>query len=304
VKDTLSVCAIFKDEAENLDEWLTFHSYVGVDRFYLFDDGSTDNFSEVLEPWVLAGRVKLFSAHGRKQKKVYNYCLRRARFKTMWLAFIDIDEFLFAPNDQDLVQVLDEFRGCAGVLVRWVLFGSSGHFERPSTSVIKSFTRSAGPEIDVDFEVEYKFRRAVPNAKVTATTYQGKSILNPRRVLHMKIHSPKFWLGNLVNESGSIFKRSQKSSFARMNYFKNTPVKKLRINHYWSRSLSELTSKVRRRVEGSFHRGEDIDFDKTLERYLEREASLNLVEDLSIQKVWERARSRRESNFELGPQPK
>jgi hypothetical protein len=121
----------------------------------------------------------------------------------------------------------------------------------------------------------------------------------------MKIHSPSFWLGNLVNESGSILNRIVKSNaFALMNYYKNTPVNKLRINHYWSRSLSELTSKVRRRVEGSFHRGEGIDFDKTLERYLEREAALNLVEDLSIQRLWEQARSRRKSNFELGPRTK
>src|SRR5262245_21968687 len=44
----LAVCAIFKDEAKFLDEWIRFHARVGVTRFYLYDNGTRDHEYEVL----------------------------------------------------------------------------------------------------------------------------------------------------------------------------------------------------------------------------------------------------------------
>jgi len=38
----LSICAIFKDEAPYLPEWIEFHRLVGVERFFLYDNGSGD----------------------------------------------------------------------------------------------------------------------------------------------------------------------------------------------------------------------------------------------------------------------
>ena len=42
----LAICAIFREEAPFLEEWLTFHSGVGVTHFYLYNNYSTDNFRE------------------------------------------------------------------------------------------------------------------------------------------------------------------------------------------------------------------------------------------------------------------
>src|SRR5262245_1292734 len=55
----LGVCAIFREEAPFLDEWLTFHCGVGVTHFYLYNNFSTDNFRTVLEPWIDRGVVTL-----------------------------------------------------------------------------------------------------------------------------------------------------------------------------------------------------------------------------------------------------
>src|SRR5947209_4668609 len=41
---SLAICAIFKDEAPYLAEWVTFHRLMGVDRFYLYDNRSTDSW--------------------------------------------------------------------------------------------------------------------------------------------------------------------------------------------------------------------------------------------------------------------
>ena len=37
-KHQLSICAIFKNEAKFLKEWIEYHRLVGVDHFYLYDE--------------------------------------------------------------------------------------------------------------------------------------------------------------------------------------------------------------------------------------------------------------------------
>src|SRR5919204_208118 len=53
----LSACAIYRDEAPYLREWIEFHGLVGVQRFFLYDDGSTDHHDEVLAPYIEDGTV-------------------------------------------------------------------------------------------------------------------------------------------------------------------------------------------------------------------------------------------------------
>jgi hypothetical protein len=108
----LSICAIFKDEAPYLPEWIEFHRLVGVERFFLYDNGSGDGGREVVEPWVRAGVVSVFDcstplAEGG-QGRAYADALNRARGRTRWLAFIDLDEFLFSPGGLALPDVLPE----------------------------------------------------------------------------------------------------------------------------------------------------------------------------------------------------
>ncbi len=98
---TLAVCAIFRDEARYLAEWVTFHRVQGVERFYLYDNLSTDDWRSELEPEIAAGIVEV--RHWPDvpgQASAYEDCLRRHRTDTRWIAFIDIDEFLFSPTGE------------------------------------------------------------------------------------------------------------------------------------------------------------------------------------------------------------
>jgi hypothetical protein len=57
--DYLAACAIYLNEAPNLQEWIEFHRLVGVERFYLYNDNSTDDHRAVLAPYVDEGIVVL-----------------------------------------------------------------------------------------------------------------------------------------------------------------------------------------------------------------------------------------------------
>ena len=55
----IAVCAIFKDEAPYLLEWIAFHKMVGVDLFVLYDNGSSDGGSDVVRRSDFARNVAL-----------------------------------------------------------------------------------------------------------------------------------------------------------------------------------------------------------------------------------------------------
>src|SRR4051812_48015764 len=122
----LAVCAIFRDEARYLAEWVTFHRLQGVERFYLYDNLSTDDWRSELGPEIAAGIVEV--RHWPDvpgQASAYEDCLRRHRTDTRWIAFIDADEFLFSPTGKPLPELLRAFDTHPGVVVNWRVYGTN-----------------------------------------------------------------------------------------------------------------------------------------------------------------------------------
>jgi hypothetical protein len=143
----LAIGAIFQNEAAYLAEWIAFHRLQGVEHFYLYDNNSSDHCREVLTPWIKMGQVTLIDwpiafASGA-QKKAYEDCLERSRGKARWVAFIDIDEFLFHPGHRSLPQVLKDYESHPGLVVHWQIFGSRSETADQSASVIERFIHRA-----------------------------------------------------------------------------------------------------------------------------------------------------------------
>jgi hypothetical protein len=279
----LSIGAIFKDEAGYLDEWLTFHHGVGVEHFYLYDDNSTDDSRDVLAPWVTRGLATVLPWPARLgQVPAYNDCIQRFRTQTRWLAFIDIDEFLFSPACPDLRQVLRGYADLPAIFVYWVLFGSNGHVARPEGSVIESYTRCLDREAALrdDFDHRKEPGRA---DYVTGWAKDGKSIVNPRLVRKYVVHRPReLWVGELLDENRRP--PVQRAAGESLSY------EILRINHYWSKSIAELAAKVERGSICDRNRPK-----RRLEAWLARERTLNVAEDNTILPLWRAIQDRAES---------
>ena len=56
-REGLAFVLIAKNEALYIKEWLDFHIKQGVTNFIIYDNGSTDNFREVLRLYIDAGIV-------------------------------------------------------------------------------------------------------------------------------------------------------------------------------------------------------------------------------------------------------
>lgn len=153
---------------EHLDvvEWLVHHLAVGVGHFYMcvgdgtqvstsisrflyrYDDHSDPPMRDLLEPWIQSNLVTYltmeYDPSDSASKKIdwqvlsFQHCMDTFSIHHEWLAFIDPDEFIYLPNPQHprLHDLLLEFDRYSGLVMSWIVFGSSGHVQRPNGVVI------------------------------------------------------------------------------------------------------------------------------------------------------------------------
>jgi hypothetical protein len=209
----IAVVGIVRNEATYLAEWLEFHLMVGAGHIYLYDNGSTDASADIVRPYREAGQVTVIewpTQSGRSpQLTAYADAIRRFGARWRWMAFIDVDEFLYPAEGDSLAALLDQrFGHLAGVEVGWRNFGSSGHVARPAGLVTAAYTlRGAGPACEI---------RTVANVK---------SIVDPTAVSAVVgAHEFPVRAGERLRlplETGEI-----------------------RLNHYFTRSREEFEAKL------------------------------------------------------------
>lgn len=140
----LGVVVIIRNEAPYLPEWLAYHHALGVQHFFIYDNGSTDALHQVIEPWVNHGLVTLvhWPLPGG-QIDAYSHAVRFYGPSVEWLAFFDVDEFVVPLVDDDIPSLLARFPDAADVRIPRVDFGYSGHRTPPDTLTIEAYTEVA-----------------------------------------------------------------------------------------------------------------------------------------------------------------
>lgn len=217
-KYNLAICAIFRDDAPYLQEWIEFHRLVGVDHFFLYNHMSEDNFKDVLQSYIDEGIVELVNwsfpiTETRKwvfiQTGAYNDAIAKHKNAAKWIAFIDTDEFLFATECDNLVDFLKNYEEEGGLAVNWQTFGTSHIAKIPDGQLmIETLLYKA--------EKDFKGNKHV------------KSIVNPRKVAHFgNPHYAYYKRGShAVTSDGKILLGA--ASLA-------VDISSIRINHYWTR---------------------------------------------------------------------
>ena len=78
----LAVCAIAKNEGPYFTEWIEWHRRQGVERFYIYDNESTDGTQALLKPYIEQGIVVYQPWPGyRRQLAAYDHCLAHHRYE-------------------------------------------------------------------------------------------------------------------------------------------------------------------------------------------------------------------------------
>lgn len=144
----LSITAIFQNEAPYLKEWIEYHRMVGVEHFWLYNDGSTDNWAEVLAPYISQGVVEVMdwaspdtASFIKYQLMSYKDALNKAKGVSKWLALIDVDEFILPAEESTITACLEKnFSQAAGIYVNWHMFGTGGVYLKEGQSQLFRLT--------------------------------------------------------------------------------------------------------------------------------------------------------------------
>ena len=216
----LAVCAIAKNEGPYFKEWIEWHRAKGVEKFYIYDNESTDGTREVLAPYIESGLVDYTYFPGyKKQLPAYDDCLEKHRFVARWIAFIDLDEFIVPIKDKTIQDFLNRFENFSAVEINWLIYGSNGQKVKSSGTMMDRFKCHSLPN--------HLLNRHV------------KSIVNPRRIFTMiGCHEAARISGYTVDSHGELIKK---------NFREREPQQDvIRINHYAVRSYEEFVEKQAR----------------------------------------------------------
>tara|TARA_Y100000816_G_C26106324_1_gene588119 strand:+ start:2550 stop:3335 length:786 start_codon:yes stop_codon:yes gene_type:complete len=200
-----TIGAIFKNEAHILKEWLEHYFYHGIEHIYLINDNSNDNFLDIVKPYIDKNLVTLYNCNIDKkwvgmQDAKYNHFFQKHLSETKWFGIVDLDEFLYSPQEINIANILKKYEFYNQLQINWIHFGSSG-FEKQPNNVVQNFI----------YRGEYNSVKNGPNGRYNS----HKSIIKTDAPVKLGIH------GHIYNNN----------SFAKNISFEetNTP---LLINHY------------------------------------------------------------------------
>jgi hypothetical protein len=222
----LAVCAIAKDEGPYFQEWIEWHRKQGVEKFYIYDNESTDNTKEVLLPYIRSGIVEYCYWPGeRQQLAVYDDCFDKHRTEARWIAVIDLDEFIVPIKDHTIPEFLHRMEQYSSVEINWLVYGSGGAKKREPGGVMERFRYHSLPEHKVNTHV--------------------KSIVDPKRACTMTgCHEAARISGLSADSHGNPLKKGFRDRIPQQDV--------IRINHYAVKSYEEFLEKqLRGRASGT-----------------------------------------------------
>ncbi len=161
-KYNLSICSIINNEAKFLKEWIEYHRLIGVDHFYLYNVNSTDRYMEVIRNYIKEGVVTLIRWPDLSKNitdesvcvlsthvPAYENAVKvKAINETNWLVFVEVNEFLVTPENQDLREILEEFKEYPGIILQTDYYDASNI--NPKKLIIETINLSKPPKRNIE----------------------------------------------------------------------------------------------------------------------------------------------------------
>ena len=231
-KFRLAAVLIVKDEATYLEEWIAYHIAHGVEHFFIYDNRSTDNTTDVLEKYINHGVVTLISFRQiGGQTDCYRHAARFFGPSAEWLTFTDVDEFFVLPGTERLVDFLgSQPEDVTQVQFPWRNFTFGGHIFRPDGLVIANFGLA----------------EEIPQGGFASIG--AKPVIRPEAVQAVYVHVCRMEHGRTIDPTGRTIEPG--SHVQKPDYSSG------QLNHYYSRSVEEFKKKMERgQVDGGREKG-------------------------------------------------
>ncbi|MCV2881943.1 glycosyltransferase family 92 protein [Actibacterium sp. XHP0104] len=231
----LAVVLIVRNEERHIAEWTRFHRAAGVAHFYVYDNGSTDQtVSRLIDaagagavtvmPWDQKLRDGVNGAEIHNQVLAYAHAVRNFGGGYRWMTFIDVDEFLVPRSGKTLPECLGHLGQEVNISLPWHMFGRNGFEDAPEGGIVPNYTR----------------RHPDPMSPLKGMC-NFKMIVDPCHVTAIKVHSIETdGSTDSVNDRGQ---RAAAADRAKPGFYSADHIQ---LNHYYTRSNSELQAKINR----------------------------------------------------------
>ena len=248
MKHYLAVAACIKTNfPENIIQWYLWNKFIGVDHFYIVDDGSDIPVCDILKDHLDDVTI-LRNVSDKSQYGLYTELYKKYKSECHWMAFIDDDEFIYMSKietgDRDaFTQFLKtiEHKNC--LELQWRQFGPEGRQKQEDykTKLILSTFRYWRP---------CHFVKSIVNcAQVVHLDHTNRNV---HRLVHtgaVNCFGQDIPAWEDTKQTSSDFLEKERKNTHHDIYYE-APVS---IHHYSIKSLEELTYKLYNR---GFKQGE------------------------------------------------
>ena len=231
----VAIALIVRDEARHIAEWARFHHRAGVRHFLIYDNGGSDGTIGILRdvlpeaartvvPWRQVLSDAWLGREIHNQVLAYAHAASNFGGAFRWMAFIDADEFLIPRRAESIPAALAHLGEARNLSLPWHLFGRSGHAEPPEGGVLRTYRRRAADPMS-----EARGVRAF------------KCLVDPCHLTAVRVHAMETDGGaRTVNDRGveADPKARERPGFYSADH--------LQLNHYYTRSETELAAKIGR----------------------------------------------------------
>ena len=223
------ICTIAKQENKYINEFVDHYRKMKIKTIIIYDnnDINGEKFDDILKNDINNHFIKIINIRGIKhpQIMVINDCYQKYNKSYDWIAFYDIDEFLYINHFHNLNTFLSlsKFKKCQSILINWKYYGDNDKLYYEPKPLKQRFIKAV-PEIKI------KSNKYLNSAAKTIIRGGLKTIINWGLFPH--------YIKNVINcrPDGNIT----------TNYFSHPQHSIAYIKHYLTKSTEEFIERINR----------------------------------------------------------
>lgn len=222
----IAIITISKNNEKYLDEWITYHRDIGVDKIFFLDNNTVENDSQYniikkynICEWInLRGKTTNSSSISSFQKTYFTELFNEYKSEYDWFLFIDVDEFLY--TDMPVKTFLSQkcFENAVEILLNWKCFDDNNLCYYEAKPVQERFTR---PYFNTTC-----YSQNFPENEICKCFLSNKA-----EIISHNIHTVTIKTGKIKNALGEEIKEN----------WRQTPIihKIAYIKHYETKTIEE-----------------------------------------------------------------
>ncbi len=226
---TVLVC-IAKNEDNYIDEWIKYHTKLGFDDIYVYQNnwrylGNKLQYNNVT--WLeFDGEIKQLEAYANFLKNYWE--------KYNWAAFFDVDEFLSLKNIS-FSDYLQKMNNVYGIGINWRVFGNNNLSFNNDYSVLSRFTKCEKYH-------NQHIKTMLNLTKLAPFLYLDKWYFSLFKN-NIRFQNPH---NILLSNSTNVIVDADNSTYINGPFNKTNKIYDVQLNHYFFKTFEEFQYKIAR----------------------------------------------------------